>query len=96
MKNTDIEDIIAEQNLPTPVEGSAKLKPMLPMQYPAAAAYYFIYSQAVQERPMSNKPVAKKFNLALSSLHHITSRWCYAGGSASQKLGKWEHAETTV
>ena len=96
MKNMNIDDIVAEQNLPTPLQRWAKSKILLPTRYLAAATHYFIYSQAVQVWLMTNKAVAKKFNVSLSSLHRITSGRRYAGESETQKLQKGEHGELTV
>ena len=73
LKNMDIEEIVALQNLPTPLERWKKSKILLPTRYLATATRFFIYSQAVQNTPMTNKFVAKKFNVSISTLHHITS-----------------------
>ena len=74
LKNTPIEEIVALQNLPTPLERWKDSKILLPTRYLAAAAHFFVYSQAVQNAPMTNKFVAKKFNVSLSTLHRITSK----------------------
>ena len=45
---------------------------------------------------MTNKFVAKKFNVSLSTLHRITSGRRYAGGHESTKAQVGEHGEVTV
>ena len=96
LKNMNIEDIVAIQNLPTPLDHWKNSKILLPTHYLAAATHYFIYSQAVQDVPMTNKFVAKKFNISLSTLHHITSGRKYAGGHESQRGQKGDHGEVMV
>ena len=96
LKATDIKQIVAEQNLPTPLERWKESKVLLPTRYLAAATHYFIYSQATQEAPMTNKLVAKKFNVSLSTLHRITSGRRYAGGHETTKAQMGEHGEMTV
>ena len=71
LKGMDIKDIVALQNLPTPLDRWKDSKILLPTHYLAAAAHYFVFSQAVQEAPMTNKFVAKKFNVSLSTLHFL-------------------------
>ena len=56
MRNTKIEDIVIEQNLPTPLQRWKGSKVLLPMRYLVAAVYYFIYSQVDQANPMMNSP----------------------------------------
>ena len=63
-KNMRIEDIIIEQNLPTPLDRWKDSKVLLPMRYLAAAVHFFIYSQADQAYPLTNKFVAEKFKLS--------------------------------
>ena len=96
LKGMDIKDIVAIQNLPTPLERWKESKILLPMRYLAAATHFFVYSQAMQEAPMTNKFVAKKFNVSLSTLHRITSGRRYAGGHESTKAQVGEHGEVTV
>ena len=96
LKNTPIDEIVALQNLPTPLERWKESKILLPTRYLAAAAHYFVYSQAVQNAPMTNKFVAKKFNVSLSTLHRITSGRRYAGGHESVKGQMGKHGEVTV
>ena len=96
LKAMDIKEIIAIQNLPTPLERWKDSKVLLPTRYLAAATHYFIYSQAVQEAPMTNKLVAKKFDVSLSTLHRITSGRRYAGGHETTKAQMGEHGEVTV
>ena len=55
LKNMDIEEVIEIQNLPTPLQRWKKSKVLMPTQLLAAATHYFIYSQAVQHTPMTNK-----------------------------------------
>ena len=71
MRNTHIEEIIIEQNLPTPLESWKDSKVLLLTRYLAAVVHYFIYSQADQAHPMMNKLVAEKFSLSSSNLHRI-------------------------
>ena len=71
MRNTRIEDIIIEQNLPTLLERWKDSKVLLPTRYLAAAVHYFVYSQVDQVNPMTNKFVSDKFNLSSSNLHRI-------------------------
>ena len=95
LKNASIETVIQIQNLPTPLERWKKSKVLMPTRLLAAATHYFIYSQAVQEVPMTNKGVAEKFKVPVGSLHRITSGRRYAGGHATQK-GQGEHREAVV
>ena len=85
LKGMDIKNIVAMQNSPTPLERWKDSKILLPTRYLAAATHFFVYSQAVQEAPMTNKFVAKKFDVSLSTLHRITSGRCYAGGHETTK-----------
>ena len=71
MQNMGIEDIIIEQNLPTPLERWKDSKVLLPTRYSAAAVHYFVYSQVDQKNPMTNKFVSDKFKLSSSNLHRI-------------------------
>ena len=96
LKSMDIKLIVALQNLPTPLERWKDSKVLLPTRYLAAATHYFIYSQAVQEAPMTNKLVAKKFDVSLSTLHRITSGRRYAGGHETTRAQMGEHGEVTV
>ena len=96
LKAMDIKEIVAIQNLPTPLERWKESKVLLPTRYLAAATHYFIYSQAAQEAPMTNKLVAKKFDVSLSTLHRITSGRRYAGGHETTKAQMGEHGEMTV
>ena len=96
LKNMSIEDVVMSQNLPTPLERWKKSKWMMPTRLLAAATHYFIYSQAVQEAPLTNKGVAEKFKVPVGSLHRITSGRRYAGGHAVQKLRQEEHGEALV
>ena len=96
LRNTDIEVVIAVQNLPTPLERWKKSKVMMPTRLLAAATHYFIYSQAVQEAPMTNKALAEKFKVSTGSLHRITSGRRYAGGHAALRVQPGEHGELTV
>ena len=81
MKNMKIEDIIIEQNLPTPLDRWKDSKVLLPTRYLAAAVHYFVYSQADQTNPMTNKFVADKFKLSPGNLHRIITGRRYSGGS---------------
>ena len=81
MRNTKIEDIIIEQNLPTPLARWKDSMALLLTRYLAAAVHYFVYSQADQKNPMTNKFVLDKFNLSSSKLHRIIMGRHYAGGT---------------
>ena len=94
MKNMKIEDIIIEQNLPTPLDRWKDSKVLLPTRYLAAAVHYFVYSQADQANPMTNKFVADKFKLSPSNLHRIITGRHYSGGST--KVTSEEHGERFV
>ena len=94
MKNMKIEDIIIEQNLPTPLDRWKGSKVQLPTHYLAAAVHYFVYLQADQANPMTNKFVAEKFKLSLSNLHRIITGRRYSGGST--KVTSEEHGERFV
>ena len=91
MKNMKIEDIIIEQNLPTPLDRWKDSKVLLPTHYLAVATHYFVYSQADQVNPMTNKFVANKFKLSSSNLHRIITGRHYSGGS--MKVTPEEHRE---
>ena len=95
MKNMKIEDIIIEQNLPTPLARWKDSKVLLPMRYLAAAVHYFVYSQADQQTPMTNKFVSEKFKLNPSNLHQIITGRCYAGGRAAVKAAPEDHARSS-
>ena len=94
MKNMKIEDIIIEQNLPTPLDRWKDSKVLLPTRYLAAAVHYFVYSQVDQANPMMNKFVANKFKLSSSNLHRIITGRRYSGGST--KVTPEEHGERFV
>ena len=96
LKGMNIKDIVAIQNLPTPLARWKDSKILLPTRYLAAATHYFIYSQAVQEASMMTKFVAKRFNVSLSTLHRITSGRRYARGHETAKAQMGEHGEVTV
>ena len=96
LRNMDIEIVIAVQNLPTPLERWKTLKVLMPTRLLAAATYYFIYSQAVQDAPMTNKAVAEKFKVPAGSLHRITSGRHYATGHAAQWVQPGDHGELTI
>ena len=85
MRNMRIEDIIIEQNLPTPLERWKGSKVLLPTRYLAAAVHYLVYSQADEAHPMTNKHVAEKFVLSPSNLHRILIRRRYVGGHETAK-----------
>ena len=94
MGNMKIEDIIIEQNLPTPLERWKDSKVFMPMRYLAVAVHYFVYSQVDQKNPMMNKFVADKFNLSSSNLHRIVTGRHYAGGT--MKATPEDHGERFV
>ena len=96
MRNTKIEEIIIEQNLPTPLARWKDLKVLLPTRYLAAAVHYFIYSQADQKNPMTNKFVSDKFDLSSSNLHRIITGRRYAGGQEGAKAAPDDHREKYV
>ena len=95
-QNMRIEDIIIEQNLLTPLDRWKDSKVLLPTRYLAAAVHYFIYSQADQVRPLTNKFVAGKFRLSPSNLHRILTGRKYAGGHETAKGKCDEHGEKYV
>ena len=88
-KNMRIEDIIIEQNLPTPLDRWKNSKVLLPTRYLVASVHYFIYSQADQF-------VAEKFKLTPSNLHRILMGKRYAGGHEATKMKSDEHSEKYV
>ena len=71
MRNVKIEEIIIEQNLPTPLDRWKGSKVLLLTRYLAAAVHYLVYSQVDEAHPMTNKHVAEKFALSPSNLHRI-------------------------
>ena len=71
MRNVKIEEIIIEQNLPTPLNRWKGSKVLLLTRYLAAAVHYLVYSQVDEAQPMTNKHVAGKFVLSPSNLHRI-------------------------
>ena len=71
MCNIKIEEIIIEQNLPTPLDRWKGSKVLLPTRYLVAAVYYLVYSQVDEAHLMTNKHVAEKFALSPSNLHRI-------------------------
>ena len=93
MRNTKIEDIIVEQNLPTPLARWKDSKVLLPMRYLAAVVHYFVYSQADQKNFMTNKLVSDKFNLSSSNLHRIITGRRYAGVHKTAKAMPEDHGE---
>ena len=96
MRNTKIEEIIVEQNLPTLLERWKDSKVLLPTRYLAAAVHYFIYSQVDQKNLMTNKFVADRFNLSSSNLHRIITGRRYAGGHEGAKAALDDHGEKYV
>ena len=74
MCNVKIEEIIIEQNLPTPLDRWKGSKVLLPTRYLAAAIHYLVYSEVDEAHPMTNKHVAEKFALSPSNLHRILTR----------------------
>ena len=70
-KQVKIEEIIIEQNLPTPLDRWKGSKVLLLTRYLAAAVHYLVYSQADEAHPMTNKHVAEKFVLSPSNRHCI-------------------------
>ena len=96
MRNTRIEDIIIEQNLPTPLGRWKDSKVLLLTRYLAVAVHFFVYSQADQANPIKNKFVSDKFNLSSSNLHRIITGRCYAGGHETAKVAPEDHGEKFV
>ena len=102
LRNTPIEVIIREQNVPVPVERWVKSSIMIPTQYLAAMVYYFVYAEANPHIMVMNKGVAEKFQLSPSNLHKLVSGKRYAGGSqgagrkASTLKELEEHGEKMV
>ena len=88
-----IEDIIIEQNLPTPLDRWKDSKVLLRTRYLAAEVHYFVYSQADQKNPMTNKFVVDKFK-SPSSLHRIITGRCYTAGTT--KTTPEDHGERFV
>ena len=93
MQNMKIEEIIVKQNLPTPLERWKDSKVLLPTRYLAAVVHYFVYSQADQKTPMTNKFMSDKFNLSSSNLHSIITGRRYAGGHETVKAAPEDHGE---
>ena len=85
MRNVKIEEIIIEQNLPTPLNRWKGSKVLLPTRYLAAAVHYLVYLQVDEAHPMTNKHVAGKFALSPSNLHRILTGRRYAGGHETAK-----------
>ena len=94
MRNTKIEDIIIEQNLPTPLARWKDSKVLLPTRNLAVAVHYFVYSQADQVNPMINKFVVDKFKMSPSNLHRIITGRHYTGGTTKTALE--EHGERSM
>ena len=86
LRNTPIEEIIKEQNVPVPVERWVKSSIMIPTQYLAAMVYYFVYAEANPHLTVTNKGVASLFQVSPSNLHKLVSGKKYVGGS--QGVGK--------
>ena len=82
MRNTPIEEIIREQNVPVPVDRWVDSSIMIPTQYLSAMVFYFVYAEANPKLSVTNKGVAKLFKLSESNLHKLVSGKKYQGGSA--------------
>ena len=96
MCNVKIEEIIIEQNLPTPLDRWKGSKVLLPTRYLVAAIHYLVYSQADEAHPMTNKHVAEKFALSPSNLHRILTGQQYAGGHETAKTRSEDMGEKYV
>ena len=96
MRNVKIEELIIEQNLPTPLDRWKGSKVLLMTRYLAAAVHYLVYSQADEAHPMTNKHVAGKFALSPSNLHHILTGRQYAGGHETAKIRSEDMGEKYV
>ena len=96
MRNLKIEEIIIEQNLPTPLERWKGSKVMLPTWYLTVAVHYFIHSQVDEANPMTNTHVSGKFALSPSNLHQIIIGRRYAGGHEMAKMKSEDLGEKFV
>ena len=102
LRNTPIEEIIREQNVPVPVECWVKSSIMIQTQYLVAMVYYFVYTEANPHLMVTNKGVVEKFQLSLSNLHKLVRGKKYTGGSqgAGRKASTFkeleEHCEPMV
>ena len=79
MRNTLIEEIIREQNVPVPVDRWVNSSIMIQTQY--LSACYFVYAEGNPKLNMTNKGVAEMFKLSPSNLHKLVSGKKYQGGS---------------
>ena len=99
---TPIEDIIREQNMPTPVERWVQSSILLPTQYLTTMVYYFVYVEANPKQNVTNKGVADLFKLSPRNLHCLVSGKKYfrgshgAGKKASMLKELEEHGEKMV
>ena len=102
LRNTPIEEIIKEQNVPVPVDRWVDSSIMIPTQYLAAMVFYFVYMEANPKVNVTNKDVAEIFKLSQSNLHKLVSGKKYHGGSmgtarkASTLKDLEEHGEPMV
>ena len=81
LRNTLIEEIIREQNVPVPVDRWVDSSIMIPTQYLSAMVFYFVYAEANPKLNVTNKGVAEMFKLSPSNLHKLVSGKKYQGGS---------------
>ena len=81
LRNTPIEEIIREQNVPVLVDRWVDSSIMIPTQYLSAMVFYFVYVEANLKLNVTNKGVAEMFKLSPSNLHKLVSGKKYQGGS---------------
>ena len=81
LRNTPIEEVIREQNVPVPVARWVNSSIMAPTQYLSAMVFYFVYAEANLQLNVSNKGMAEMFKLLSSNLHKLVSKKKYQGGS---------------
>ena len=81
LRNTPIEEIIKEQNMPVPVDRWVDSSIMILTQYLTAMVFYFVYAEANPKVTVTNKGVAEMFKLSPSNLHKLVSGKKYHGGS---------------
>ena len=101
LRNTPIEEVIREQNVPVPVARWVSSSIMAPTQYLSVMVFYFVYAEANPQLNVTNKGVAEMFKLSSNS-HKLVSGKKYQGGStgsarkASSLKELEEHGEAMV
>ena len=81
LRNTPIEEIIREQNVPVPVDRWVNCSIMIPTQYLSVMIFYFVYAETNPKLNVTNKGMAEMFKLSPSNLHKLVSGKKYQGGS---------------